>query len=160
MSSQDATQVEVVSGLSALYPLIEQRRDSLPRDLNDELESDSDESIIGDIRTGWVRRRLQVHVLSCCRVSAQFYGTLERETRGPLLLQLTTPTFSASVLDATSTTSSVMTPRPVIAVPAPLTLIRLDGFVIYIQIFVIRFFISHSPRRNRVDTTLHVLHLA
>ena len=58
-------------------------------------------------------------------------GTLEREMRGPLLLQLTTPTFSASVLDATSTKSSIMTPRPVIAVPAPLTLIRLDGFVMY-----------------------------
>ena len=50
MGNQDSTQVEVVSGLSALYPLIEQRRDSLPRDLNDELESDSDESVIGDIR--------------------------------------------------------------------------------------------------------------
>ncbi len=45
---QDSTQVEVVSGLSALYPLIEQRRDTLPRDLNDELESDSDESMIED----------------------------------------------------------------------------------------------------------------
>ena len=44
---QNATQVEVVSGLSALYPLIEQRRDSLPRNLND-LESDSDESMIED----------------------------------------------------------------------------------------------------------------
>ena len=49
-SNQESTQVEVVSGLSALYPLIEQRRETLPRDLNDELESDSDESIIGDIR--------------------------------------------------------------------------------------------------------------
>lgn len=45
MSNQDSTQVEVVSGLSALYPLIEQRRETLPRDLNDELES-----IIEDIR--------------------------------------------------------------------------------------------------------------
>lgn len=51
MSNQDTTQVEVVSGSSALYLLIEQRRDSLPRDLNDELESDSDESIIED--TTW-----------------------------------------------------------------------------------------------------------
>lgn len=47
-SVQDSTQVEVISGLSALYPLIEQRRDSLPRDLNDELEPDSDESAIED----------------------------------------------------------------------------------------------------------------
>ena len=43
----ESAQVEVISGLSALYPLIEQRRETLPRDLNDELESDSDESIIG-----------------------------------------------------------------------------------------------------------------
>lgn len=45
-NQQDSTQIEVVSGLSALYPLIEQRRNSLPRVLNDELESDSDESMI------------------------------------------------------------------------------------------------------------------
>ena len=32
------------------YPLIEQRRNFLPRDLNDKLESDSDESIIENIR--------------------------------------------------------------------------------------------------------------
>lgn len=44
---QNSTQVEVVSGLSSLYPLIEQRRDSLPRDLNN-LESDSDQSMIED----------------------------------------------------------------------------------------------------------------
>lgn len=45
---QDSTQIEVFSGLSALYPLIEQRRDSLSEDLNDKLELDSDESTIGD----------------------------------------------------------------------------------------------------------------
>ena len=47
-NQQDATQIEVFSGLSALYPLIEQRRDSLSRDLNDKLEPDSDESITED----------------------------------------------------------------------------------------------------------------
>ena len=41
-------QIEVTSGLSALYPVIEQRRDCLPRDLNDKLEPDSDESITED----------------------------------------------------------------------------------------------------------------
>ena len=46
--NQDSTQVEVVSELSALYPLIYQRRDSLPRDLKDELESDSDDAMIDE----------------------------------------------------------------------------------------------------------------
>ena len=41
-------QIEVLSGLSALYPLIDQRRDSLPRDLKDELESDTDDLMIED----------------------------------------------------------------------------------------------------------------
>lgn len=45
---QDSTQIEVISGLSTLYPLIEQRRDFLPRDLKDELELDSDDSIFED----------------------------------------------------------------------------------------------------------------
>lgn len=45
MSNQESTQVEVVAGLSALYFLIEQRRETLPRHLNDELQS-----IIEDIR--------------------------------------------------------------------------------------------------------------
>lgn len=47
-SQQDSTQIEVISGLSAPYPLIEQRRDLLPRDLKDELEFDSDGSIFED----------------------------------------------------------------------------------------------------------------
>lgn len=47
-SSQDSTQIEVMSGLSALYPLIDQRRDSLPKDLKDKLESDSDDSMTED----------------------------------------------------------------------------------------------------------------
>ena len=50
-SQQDSTQIEVISGLSALYPLIDERRDLLRRDLKDELESDSDESIFED--TTW-----------------------------------------------------------------------------------------------------------
>lgn len=45
---QESTQIEVISGLCALYPLIEQRRDSLPGDLNDDLEVESDESSIED----------------------------------------------------------------------------------------------------------------
>ena len=48
-SNQESKQVEVVSGLSTLYPLIEERRETSPRDLNNKLISDSDESIIGDI---------------------------------------------------------------------------------------------------------------
>ena len=47
-SQQDSTQIEVISGLSALYPLIDQQRDVLRRDLKDELELDSDESISED----------------------------------------------------------------------------------------------------------------
>lgn len=47
-SQQDSTQIEVISGLSALYPLIDQQRDVLRRDLKDELELDSDESIFED----------------------------------------------------------------------------------------------------------------
>lgn len=38
--------IEVFSRLSTLYPLIEQRRDTLTGDLNDILEPDSDESIV------------------------------------------------------------------------------------------------------------------
>ena len=45
---QESTQIEVISGLCALYPLIEQRRDSLPGELNDDLEVESDESSIED----------------------------------------------------------------------------------------------------------------
>ena len=41
-------QIEVFSRLSALYLLIEQRRDTLAGDLNNTLEPDSDESIVGD----------------------------------------------------------------------------------------------------------------
>ena len=48
-SQQDSTQIEVISGLSALYSLIDQRRDVLRRDLKDKLELDSDESIFEDI---------------------------------------------------------------------------------------------------------------
>lgn len=48
-NQQDSTQIEVISGLSALYPLIDQRRDYLPRDLKDELELESDESVFEDI---------------------------------------------------------------------------------------------------------------
>ena len=43
-NQEDWTRIEVISELSTLYPLIEQRRDSLSRDLNDELESDYNES--------------------------------------------------------------------------------------------------------------------
>ena len=49
-SNQESTQIEVVFELSALYPLIEQRREILLRDLNNKLESDFDESIIENIR--------------------------------------------------------------------------------------------------------------
>ena len=47
-NQQDSTQIEVISGLSALYPLIDQRRDYLPKDLKDELELESDESVFKD----------------------------------------------------------------------------------------------------------------
>ena len=47
-NQEDWMRIEVISELSTLYPLIERRRDSLPRDLNDELESDSNESITED----------------------------------------------------------------------------------------------------------------
>ncbi len=47
-NQRDSKQIEVISGLSALYPLIDQRRDVLPRDLKDELELESDESVVED----------------------------------------------------------------------------------------------------------------
>ncbi len=45
---QDSTQIEVISGLSTLYHLIEQRHNLLPRDLKNKLEFNSDSSIFED----------------------------------------------------------------------------------------------------------------
>ena len=72
-SSQGSTQIEVTSRLSGLYPFIEERHASLPRDLNtvggDEEDDDLGEPVVEDIDSS---HQLDTRIDNLCDILSSF----------------------------------------------------------------------------------------